>query len=126
MIEVEVKDKFFVWTKKGCSPSFAHETHAAAFAEAERLAIKNPGRKFIVQHWLEKVSVGVQQKEPAMQHKIWAGAKDNQVAFARNENSLTEQGFNNPRSFTVEGTVNGLSLIDDEQQQTQPGSPQTA
>lgn len=44
---------------------------------------------------------------------IWYAVKDNDVRFANNQNSLTSQGFTNPQSFTVQGDVNGLSLIDD-------------
>lgn len=62
-----------------------------------------------------------------MNKTIWTGAKDNHVAFARNENSLQSQGFENRQSFTVNGDVSGLTLIDEEQsQQSQSGSPQTA
>lgn len=125
-LEVEYSGKFFVWTKKGHAPRHAWDSRELATAEAARLAKENPGRKFIVQQFLDKVSVPQtrgpivdSRKEPAMNKTIWAGAKDNNVAFARNQNSLTSQGYNNPTSFTVSGDVNGLHLIDEEQTQTQ-------
>lgn len=121
---VEPNGKFFVWTKKGRAPRYAHETHAEAFAEAKRLALSNPGRKFIVQQFLEKVSVeGIAEKEPAMNTKtIWYGAKDNAVRFAENQQALAQQGIDNPQQFTVNGEVTGLNLIgSSDQVQTQTG-----
>lgn len=56
-MEREYCGKYFVWTKKGRAPRRAHDTHEAAVAEAERLAVENPGKKFIVQQFLEKVIV---------------------------------------------------------------------
>jgi hypothetical protein len=53
---VEFNGKFFVWHKGGHRPFYAHDTHEQAVAEAERLAAANPGKKFIVQQFLEKVS----------------------------------------------------------------------
>jgi hypothetical protein len=125
---VERNDKFFVWTKKGRAPSFAHDTHASALAEAKRLAATSPGRKFIVQQFLEKVSVeGVAVKEPAMNKTVWYGAHDNDVRFATSKASLTEAGINNPQSFTVNGDIQGLNLVDEEQtQQPTTGSQQPA
>ncbi len=37
-----------VWTKTGHPPTYVHGTYGAAKTEAERLATKNPGKKFIV------------------------------------------------------------------------------
>lgn len=56
-MEEEFSGKFFVWTKKGRRPRYAHDTHESALTEARRLAEANPGQKFIVQQFLEKVSV---------------------------------------------------------------------
>jgi hypothetical protein len=53
---VEFSGKFFVWTKTGRRPRFSHDTREQAVAEAERLAAATPGKKFIVQQFLEKVS----------------------------------------------------------------------
>lgn len=39
---------FYVWTKKGNPPRFAHSTEVGACDEAIRLAEANPGRKYIV------------------------------------------------------------------------------
>jgi hypothetical protein len=61
-----------------------------------------------------------------MQSKIWYGAKNNETVFARNENSLSNHGIDNPRSFTVNGDVQGLKLIDDQSQQSQSGTAQTS
>lgn len=124
-MEVEYIGKFFVWTKKGSAPRFAHETHASALAEARRLAKLNPGRKFIVQQFLEKVSVeGIAEKEPAMNKTIWYGVKNNDVRFADNQAALTEQGIDNAQSFSVNGDVTGLNLVGHSEQQTTQQSPQ--
>lgn len=48
-----------------------------------------------------------------MQKTIWYGVKDNNVAFANNQNALVEAGATNPQSFTTSGNVSGLNLIDD-------------
>ena len=59
-------------------------------------------------------------------NKYWYGSSnDGNVRFAHNESSLKEQGINNPQSFTA-SDVQGLNLIDQEQQVggTQ-SSPQT-
>jgi hypothetical protein len=50
------KGEFFVWTKSGRPPRFAHPTQEAAEKEAERLAKLNPGKKFIVMGCLCKIS----------------------------------------------------------------------
>lgn len=49
-----------------------------------------------------------------MQKQIWYGAKDNAVRFADNQTALTNQGIDNPQSFTVNGDVSGLNLIGSE------------
>jgi hypothetical protein len=54
-------DKYFVWTKAGRFPRYAHDTHEGAVAEAERLAKLTPGKKFIVAHFIEKVSADAEQ-----------------------------------------------------------------
>jgi hypothetical protein len=136
---------FFVWTKSGRAPRYRHETRASAIVEAERLAKENPGRKFIVQQFLEKVSVveGVAEKEPAMetqnnqnqsatgqssqsstqsQNTIWAGVKDNNIGFAHNATTLETQGYNNALSFDVNGSIDGVSFLDaSESSQTSQG-----
>lgn len=42
----EPSGHWFVWTKKGRAPRFAHETRESAEREAERLARLHPGQKF--------------------------------------------------------------------------------
>lgn len=126
----EIKDKFFVYTKGRRAPHYAHDTHASALAEAERLAKHFPGRKFIVQHWLEKVSLPQgSNKEPNMQKQYWIGTKDDQVSFAHSEDALKNQGITSTSSFTVNNNeLSGVSFIDDEQQvgSQQTQTPQTA
>lgn len=56
-VTIENKDVWFVWTKTGRTPRKAHETQEAALLEAERLARKLPGKKFLVLHATHKVSV---------------------------------------------------------------------
>lgn len=63
----EVKPFWFVWTKKGHVPKRCHDTRGSAEAEAERLARKCPGKKFII---LEAVSK-VHQPWP-----VWLPASD--------------------------------------------------
>lgn len=46
---------WFVWTKTGHVPRFAHDSFEAAQAEARRLALLRPGKKFIVLQAIEKV-----------------------------------------------------------------------
>lgn len=53
----EGQDKWFVWTKTGRNPKFVHDTREAASAEAERLAVLHPGKKFHVLHAVSKVGV---------------------------------------------------------------------
>lgn len=61
-----------------------------------------------------------------MQKTYWYGSdKDNQVQFSENKNVLNNAGIDNPQSFTVNGTVEGLRLID-QQQTSQSGSGQAA
>jgi hypothetical protein len=48
---------WWVWTKTGSMPRRFHESETDAFAEAARLAKKNPDRKFIVLHGYRKFSV---------------------------------------------------------------------
>lgn len=50
---------WFVWTKTGHLPRFAHHTHADAEAEADRLAALHRGRKFIVLRAYRKSHVPV-------------------------------------------------------------------
>lgn len=45
---------WFVWTKNGHRPTYAHETYAGAAKEARRLAHLNPGTKFIVLQMVDK------------------------------------------------------------------------
>lgn len=47
--------KWFVWQKNGHKPRHSHKSHASAIREAKRLARLNPGRKFIVQSFHEKI-----------------------------------------------------------------------
>ena len=54
-MEEEFNGKFFVWTKTGRRPRYAHDTQESAVTEARRLAELNPGKKFIVQQFLETV-----------------------------------------------------------------------
>jgi hypothetical protein len=54
-MQEEFSGKYFVWQKNGHKPRYAHDTHESALTEARRLAEANPGRKFIVQQFLEKV-----------------------------------------------------------------------
>lgn len=54
-MQEEYSGKYFVWHKNGRKPRVAHDTHEQALVEARRLASENPGKKFIVQQFLEKV-----------------------------------------------------------------------
>jgi hypothetical protein len=58
-------DFAFVWTKHGRLPRVAHGTDEDALREAERLARKNPGRKFIVLHAHTKLHLPSPAKETA-------------------------------------------------------------
>lgn len=53
---VEPARFWFVWTKKGRAPKFAHNTFDSAVAESARLAWLYPGRKFIVLEGALKIS----------------------------------------------------------------------
>lgn len=57
----ETCDFHMVWTKNGRVPRFRHNTEAEADKEAERLALLNPGRKFIVLHATHKVAAPADQ-----------------------------------------------------------------
>ena len=48
---------WWVWTKSGAQPRVFHESEDAAITEAQRLAVKNPGKKYIVLHAYAKFSV---------------------------------------------------------------------
>jgi hypothetical protein len=68
------------------------------------------------------------EKEKNMK-TIWFGSisNTNRVAFANNQESLTNHGVTDPQSFTVNGDVSGLTLIDDtEQQETAQSSGSNA
>lgn len=54
---------WFVWTKTGRVPRYAHDTLEAAETEAERLARQHPGKKFIVLQAVKKFSVAVQAEQ---------------------------------------------------------------
>lgn len=54
---------YCVWTKWGRRPQFYHPTLEQAMAEAERLALKHPGRKFIVMKMEGKFGVPADQPE---------------------------------------------------------------
>ncbi len=54
-------DFHMVWTKNGRVPRFRHNTQVDADKEAERLALLNPGRKFIVLHATHKVAAPADQ-----------------------------------------------------------------
>ena len=49
-----------VWTKTGRRPSFFHPSREKAEAEAERLAAKCPGKKFMVMQVVSKISFSEQ------------------------------------------------------------------
>jgi len=48
MLTVELVEFWYVWTKTGHKPHHKHDTEAEACHEATRLAILNPGKKFII------------------------------------------------------------------------------
>jgi len=47
-VAYEKKGSWCVWTKHGRRPQFFHPTKELAEAEAQRLACKHPGQKFLV------------------------------------------------------------------------------
>ena len=62
-VREENVDFWMVWTKTGRSPRFTHNTEEAAVREAQRLALKHPGKKFIVLWARRKFSARQQQPE---------------------------------------------------------------
>lgn len=59
-----------------------------------------------------------------MQKTYWYGvASDNDVRFAENQQALTQAGIDNPQSFTVNGEVTGLHLINTNEQSAGAQSP---
>lgn len=48
---------WWVWTKTGSLPTKFHESEHDAEQEAVRLALKHPGKKFIILHAARKISV---------------------------------------------------------------------
>lgn len=62
---VEPAEFWFVWTKTGRVPRFAHDTRAKAEQEAMRLARLHPDRKFIVLAAETKFSAQPPQTEAA-------------------------------------------------------------
>jgi hypothetical protein len=73
--------KFFVWTKGGHRPRHSHKTRASALKEAKRLAALNPGKRYIVQEFHEKVFVDVEAspttdgKQVTRWSKLWKLAR---------------------------------------------------
>lgn len=43
---------------------------------------------------------------------VWAGVKDSNIGFARQQNTLNGQGYANLTSFNAEN-VSGISFLDD-------------
>ena len=58
VIRTEPCQFWFVWTKRGRVPRYAHSSYTDACNEAMRLARKHPGRKFIVLEGVAKFSIG--------------------------------------------------------------------
>jgi hypothetical protein len=57
-----------------------------------------------------------QTKEPAMdKHQVWYGVQNNEVRFSTNKADLNNAGIDNPRSFTVNGTISDLPLTGSQQ-----------
>jgi hypothetical protein len=136
---VEPKGGFFVWTKKGHRPRYKHDTHASALKEAKRLARLNPGSRFIVQEFHEKIFVdtevtadSVTKMEMEMQNKkYWAGIRDGNVSFFDSDPSNLD-GVSAVQPFSIgnDGKITGdnntdLVLHGDPTQQTQQSQPQT-
>lgn len=59
--------KWFVWTKKGRYPRYAHDTYESAAEEAKRLAGLHPGSKFIVMHMTDKFHEPEAPAEPTLE-----------------------------------------------------------
>lgn len=131
-------NRFFVWTKGGHRPSVSHHNHAKALKEAKRLAAKNPGLRFIVQQFHEKVFVEVEPSpsvigdttmETIMQKKtLWAGISGGQVGFfASNPTNL--EGVTAVRKFDLDNNnivdEHGASILEPVSQTSQTGQ-QTA
>lgn len=118
----EYNGGFFIWTKTGRRPRYRHETHESALKEATRLAKLNPGQKFIVQEFHEKVFVEVEtpsatdgevtaMMERKMQKKkLWAGVVNGQINFYPEDPQGNVQGLQGSRVFTVTGNCD---LTDD-------------
>lgn len=53
----ESMNVWVVWNKNGRAPRFFHKEQDGAEAEAARLALKVPGRKFIVLQMVSKFSI---------------------------------------------------------------------
>jgi hypothetical protein len=53
-VNVEKVSTYCIWTKTGHRPTAFHNSLAIANAEANRLALKNPGKKFIVMRMMRK------------------------------------------------------------------------
>lgn len=62
---IEECEFWFVWTKTGRIPRFTHNTAAGAEAEADRLAHKHPGKKYVVLRGYRKCRVAVESAQPA-------------------------------------------------------------
>jgi hypothetical protein len=56
-VRQEVVSFWWVWTKRGRNPRYFHGSPFEAEAEAQRLALKHPGQKFIVLHAYTKFFV---------------------------------------------------------------------
>lgn len=54
-------DFYMVWTKTGWPPRKQHATRQAADQEADRLARRHPGKKFIVLRAVAKVAAEPQE-----------------------------------------------------------------
>lgn len=120
--------KFFVWTKTGSRPRYSHATLASARKEAMRLAKLNPGKRFIVQEFHEKVFVEAEMpsaadgevtarwRESMQKKKLWAGVVNGQINFYNEDPHGNVDGLQGSRPFTVTGNcdltdANGDSII---------------
>jgi hypothetical protein len=113
--------KFFVWTKDGRRPRYAHVTYASALKEAKRLAALNPGKRFIVQEFHDKVFVDVETApatdgevaltmEKVMKKTLWAGVVNGQIGFFSQNPDGNVEGLQASRKFYVENNT----LTDDQ------------